>query len=156
RPKRGRATQFDALYARFDPHQPWDAAANAEAAGTAVHLFLCPSHPRYDAGVKSAPTYYVGSAGVGADAAYLPEGAARAGFFGYERRLHVERKPGSDELPAGTSHTLMVAETTRDNGPWAAGDRSTVRPLDPSDTPYVGPDRQFGGFHPGGANLLMV
>jgi hypothetical protein len=90
------------------------------------------------------------------NAAELPSGAPNAGFFGYERELRLRGPALGDELPAGASHTMMCAETMRDNGAWAAGGRSTVRPLDPADLPYIGYDQQFGGMHPGGANLLMV
>ena len=153
--KSGRGAQFEALYERFDLRQPWDAPANAAAADTVVSLYLCPSRPDTDADRKPALATYAGIAGIGSDAAFLPKGSNRAGFFGYERRLRIDRKEGED-LPAGAAHTMMCAETGRQNGPWVAGDAATVRPLDPGDTPYVGPDRPFGGFHPGGANLLMV
>ncbi len=45
---------------------------------------------------------------------------------------------------------MMVIETAKDNGPWAAGGPSTVRGLDPTQ-PYIGSGRQFGGLHSGGA-----
>ena len=105
---------------------------------------------------KPAPTDYVGIAGVGEDAAFLPKESPRAGFFGYQRHLYIDRRVGTNDLPAGTSHTMVCAETTRDNGPWVAANRSTVRPLSPEDLPYIGLQRQFGGCHPGGANLLKV
>jgi hypothetical protein len=148
--------KYQALYDRFDLRQPWDAEANREPAGTRLELFVCPSHPRSDRNLKPAPTDYPGIAGIGADAAFLPKDSPRAGFFGYERVLHVERVGETNDLPAGTSHTMLGVETARDNGPWAAGGRSTVRPLTPSDLPYVGVGGQFGGLHPGGANLLKV
>jgi prepilin-type processing-associated H-X9-DG protein len=146
---------FGALYERFDLRQPWEAPANLSAADTTVQLYLCPAHPDYDAERKPALTYYVGIAGVGAEAAFLPKGSPMAGFFGYERQLRIDRREG-DDLPAGAARTMMCAETAQRNGPWVAGDGSTVRPLNPADTPYIGLGRQFGGFHPGGANLLMV
>lgn len=150
------ADKFQALSNRFDVRQPWDAAANAEPADTRVDLFVCPSHPRSNLNEKPAPTDYVGIAGVGEDAAFLPKESRRAGFFGYQRHLTIDRRVGTNDLPAGTSHTMVCAETTRDNGPWVAADRSTVRPLYPEDLPYIGLQRQFGGCHPGGANLLKV
>ena len=148
--------KYQALAGRFDPRLPWDAEVNLEPAGTRIDLFTCPSSPREDLNLKPAPTDYPGIAGIGADAAFLPRRSPRAGFFGYERVLRMGRAAGRNDLPAGTSHTMLDAETTRDVGPWAAGDRSTVRSLDPSDLPYVGVGRQFGGLHPGGANLLKV
>ncbi len=32
----------------------------------------------------------------------------------------------------------------------------TVRGLDPARPPYIGPNGQFGGNHPGGANVLFA
>jgi prepilin-type processing-associated H-X9-DG protein len=51
---------------------------------------------------------------------------------------------------------MAVAETGRALGPWTAGGPPTIRGLDPSDRPYIGQDRQFGGTHPGGSMVLFV
>ncbi|HKB41989.1 MAG TPA: DUF1559 domain-containing protein [Gemmataceae bacterium] len=146
----------EALRRGLDPNQPWDDPVNAAAGKTVLRQLLCPSHPTFDPDHPPAPTHYPGIAGIGLNAAELPRGAPNAGFFGYEREIHLRGPALGDELPAGASHTMMSAETMRHNGAWAAGGRSTVRPLDPSNLPYIGYDRQFGGMHPGGANLLMV
>lgn len=73
-----------------------------------------------------------------------------AGVFGYDRTV------GPADLTAGTSRTLLASETTRDNGPWTAGGRPTVRGIDPNDVPLLGPGRAFGGLHPGGLNVLWA
>jgi prepilin-type processing-associated H-X9-DG protein len=146
---------YEELAGTFDPRQPWRAPANAEGANTSIRTFLCPSHPDFDPAARPALSYYVGSTGVGADAVELPAGAPGAGFLGYERRLRTaEGLP--NPLPRGQAYTLLATETMMDNGPWVAGDRSTLRGFDPTQRPYVGHDRPFGGMHPGGVNLLMV
>jgi len=159
--RRGRTSGLpEALRHGLDPSRPWDDPVNAAAAETLLRQLLCPSHPTYDPDHRPAPTHYPGIAGINRpgrpDAAELPRESPDAGFFGYERRLRLKGSARGEELPGGASHTMMCAETMRDNGAWAAGGRSTVRPLDLADLPYVGYDRPFGGMHPGGANLLMV
>ncbi len=155
--RRGRTAGLpEALRHGLDPNRPWDDPVNSAAAETLLRQLLCPSHPSYDPDDRPAPTHYPGIAGIGLNAAELPRGAERAGFFGYERDLRLRGPAVGDGMHAGASHRMMCAETMRDNGAWAAGGRSTVRPLDPADLPYIGYDRQFGGMHPGGANLLMV
>jgi hypothetical protein len=62
-------------------------------------------------------------------------------MFGYDRRTSL------DDVPDGSTFTLLILETSRDNGPWARGGPATVRGLDPADTPYLGPGRPFGGTH---------
>jgi hypothetical protein len=106
-------------------------------------LFLCPSNPNRPAGPLGL-THYVGVAGLGPEAAALPAGYPGIGVFGYARRTRVE------DIKDGTSTTLLVIETARDNGPWTAGGWPTVRGLDPAEPPYLGQGRQFGGTHSGG------
>jgi len=40
---------FESLAEKFDPRRPWDDAANHDGINTQMRLFLCPSHPHYDA-----------------------------------------------------------------------------------------------------------
>lgn len=138
------------LYDRFDLGQPWDAPANGPAVATAVPTFHCPSAPAQAPRGEPAWTQFVGMAGVGADAAELPEKSPLAGVFGYDRRTT------RDDVTRGVSTTISVVETAQDNGPWAAGGPATVRGLDPARRPYVGWGRPFGGLHPGGMNVLFV
>ena len=86
-------------------------------------------------------TAYLGVAGVGPDADTLPPGDRRAGVFGLDRRLALE------DITDGTSNTLLVLESARDNGPWARGGAATLRGLDPAERPYLGAGRPFGGTH---------
>jgi prepilin-type processing-associated H-X9-DG protein len=135
---------------QIDFHQAWDAPANDGPASAGVRLFRCPSDPSYVPQGRPGLTNYVGLAGVGPDAAALDKKDPRAGFFGYERSITQE------DVTAGTSYTMAVAETARDLGPWAAGGPATVRGLDPDEGHYVGPGRPFGGLHPGVLNVLWA
>ena len=135
---------------QLDPALAWDAGADAAVAHTAAPLFRCPADAAHDPRVTPGLTDYVGLAGVGRDAADLKRGDPMAGVFGYDRTVTPK------ELTAGTTRTLIVTETARDNGPWTAGGPPTVRGLDPADKPYLGPGRAFGGLHPGGLNVLWA
>ncbi len=104
----------------------------------------CPSNR------DQASANYVGIAGLGIDAPGLPKTDRRAGAFGDNRVVTFA------DFADGTSQTMMVAESGRKAGPWYAGGRSTVRGLDPSHPPYVGPGGQFGGVHPIATTVLMA
>src|SRR5262249_21320086 len=109
------------LYHSIDRTKGWQDEANAEAVGTVIPQFTTPSHPVPPAPGSPAPTHFVGIAGVGTDAAFLPAGHPRAGIFGYDRRTTLA------EMKDGLSTTMLAAETHWENGPWAAGGPSTVR-----------------------------
>ncbi|QEH34622.1 hypothetical protein OJF2_31630 [Aquisphaera giovannonii] len=137
----------------LDLDRPWDADENRVTRGqgtvgppTAVgrlHIMTCPAASGGREEHMPGWTWYVGIAGLGPDAPELPVGHPRAGVFGYDRRT----KPA--DITDGLATTLLIAETDVDNGPWTAGGPTTVRGLDPSRKPYIGPGRPFGGFHPG-------
>ncbi len=130
--------------------EAWDAPANESARQKNVAPLLCPTFIRGFAGNRRGLTSYVGIAGVGLDAAVLSAGDPRAGFFGYDRT------PTRSDISAGISATMMVVETTRDNGPWLAGGPPTVRGLDSDCDRYVGYERPFGGLHRDGLNVLWA
>jgi prepilin-type processing-associated H-X9-DG protein len=110
----------------------------------------CPDHPGYPGPKRPFPLTYVGVAGVGADAPRLPSKHPRAGVFGYDRATRIE------DITDGTNQTMMLIETARDPGPWTAGGPSSVRGVDPATGPYIGRDRPFGGYHPGGVNVAFA
>jgi prepilin-type processing-associated H-X9-DG protein len=93
--------------------------------------------------------HYLGVTGLGKDAATLPLDDPNAGFFGYERKLRFE------DIKKGPSTTLTVVETAWAEGAWTAAPDS-VRGLDPEKSPYLSVPQQFGGNHPGGANVLFA
>jgi hypothetical protein len=134
------------LHQAFDKTAPADVPRNRTAGDTVHTTFVCPASPDWDGrGRATAPvTYYVGTAGVGADAATLPAGDPRAGVFGYDRRTAVA------DITDGPANTIALLEITSNPGRWAAGGPGTVRGLDPADAPYVGRWRTFGGLHPAG------
>jgi prepilin-type processing-associated H-X9-DG protein len=115
-----------------------------------VSLFRCPSNPARAAPGLAGLTHYVGIAGLGQDAADLAFGYPGVCVFG------CDRKTRKDDITDGLATTMMAAETARDNGPWTAGGPATVRGLCLDAEPYLGRGGQFGGSHPGGANVLFA
>jgi hypothetical protein len=122
--------------------QPWDSDANNAIASTRLDFVACPytRAPR----VRHAPTHYVGIAGVGTDAPFLPKGHLRAGVFGYDRGTALA------DIADGAARTMMIAESALARDSWLTGGPATVRGLDTADSRYIGADRQFGGLHPSG------
>jgi prepilin-type processing-associated H-X9-DG protein len=110
----------------------------------------CPDDPGYRGRKRPFPLTYVGVAGIGADAAALPARHPHAGVFGYDRVTRLR------DLSDGVATTMVVVETTRGHGPWTAGGPTSVRGVDPATRPYIGRDRPFGGYHPGGANVAFA
>jgi hypothetical protein len=108
-----------------------------------LKAFKCPSNPSRPAPGEPDPTHYVGIAGVGEDAADLPDSDRRIGFFGYDRIVSLEN------IKDGVSSTLLVVEIG-DCGPWTAGGKATVRGL-ASGRPYLGEGGQFSTHHRGTA-----
>jgi hypothetical protein len=111
-------------------------------------VFLCPSGKTLRSPSTLGLTHYVGIAGVGADAATYPMGDTRIGMFGYDRQVTIK------DVTDGLTNTLMIMETRRENGPWAAGGPPTIRGIDTTDEPYIGPHHQFGGMHRNGSRVF--
>lgn len=142
--------RWDSLATGLAWQQGWESPANQPARVTNVSRFLCPSCSSFDPRITRGWTTYVGLTGIGPEAVWYRKDNPKAGFFGYERII------GEDDLGGGLSYTLVSTETTLHNGPWLAANESTLRGLDPSATPYIGRDRQFGGCHLRGLNLLFA
>jgi Protein of unknown function (DUF1559) len=130
------------LYQRIDKSGPWDSLANASIAGKRIGVLTCPDAPGAPPG-GLIPTPFIGIAGLGADAPSLPMGHPRAGVFGYDRQTTLA------DITDGTAFTMVIAESGRMTGSWLSGGPATVRGLDTTEQPYIGPGRQFGGLHPG-------
>jgi prepilin-type processing-associated H-X9-DG protein len=109
-------------------------------------------HPFEDMYCHSSKTRasYVAIAGLGIDAPSLPTKHPRAGIFGDDRKVTPA------DIKDGTSHTMMLTESASLPGPWFAGGRANVQGLNNLSQPYIGSNRQFGGLHDGGANVLMA
>ena len=153
---------------RFEVDRPWDAPENRLPAielspvGGPIRVvpstsppefppaLSCPSNHTVAALGMPEPFPYVGIAGLGVDAPSLPVDHWRAGVFGCDRRTRLE------DIRDGASSTMLLAETTHQNGPWTAGGFSTMRGLDPARRPYIGPGRQFGGAHRGAAMVAFA
>jgi prepilin-type processing-associated H-X9-DG protein len=140
-----------ALYEQIHKDVAWDAPGNHAVVSRPVRWFICPAHPG-ELPEDAGPTYYVGLAGAGKDAARLPAADPRAGLFGYDRQAR------RDDITRGLSQTAIVAETAAEVGPWAAGGLPSVRGLDtaPGHLAFLGPGGQFGGLHRGGTNVLFA
>jgi prepilin-type processing-associated H-X9-DG protein len=143
-------TKYFPIESGIDRTKGWNEPSNLEATNTYIRAFVCPGHPAFEEEPSPGPTYYVGIAGLGANAASLPEGDSKSGMFGYDR---VTTR---DQIARGESYTMLACETAYRPGPWARGGFDTVRGVDPTDFPFTGPGRPFGGLHPGVSNLLMV
>jgi len=138
------------LYREFDQDQGWDSEKNRVVPLTVLWpVYHCPSYPDCPPTSKFISANYLGISGVRKDAATLPLDDPHAGFFGYERKLR------RDDIKYGRSNTLAVVETAWATGAWTAAPDS-VRGLDPEGSPYLGVPWQFGGNHPGGANVLFA
>jgi prepilin-type processing-associated H-X9-DG protein len=134
------------LLTRMKEKEGWDSERNRFAALIKMPYLRCPAFPESPPTSTLEPSHYVGLAGLGSDAAVLPPGDARAGFFGYDRTVR------SGDLGARDSSILVAIETVQVSGSWTAAGPPTVRGLDPDALPY----RQFGGTHAGGANALFA
>ncbi len=132
----------------IDRIQPWDIQSNDLVGCTRIEQLVCPTLAVPQGG--HLPTPYIGIAGLGTDAPFLPKGHPRAGVFGYERRTTLA------EITDGAAHTMIVAESGRVRGSWLAGGPATVRGLDTAELPYVGRGQQFGGVHPSGMNAAFA
>lgn len=135
--------ESDNIYSRTKKELSWDSPENHEYVLVPYKPFLCPSE-RNSNDKLPIKTDYVGLAGIGPEAGYLPKDSPFAGVFGYERKIKME------DIKDGTSNTILAIDTTIELGPWAEGGRSTVRDVNLEQQPYIGAGRQFGGMHPPG------
>ncbi len=138
------------IWNEIDQGQSWNhVGVNNNVATTRIGVCTCPESAQAAAGALQ-PTTYIGIAGVGIDAPLLPKRDPRAGVFGYDRQTTLA------DIKDGAANTLLIAETLQVSGSWFQGGPATVRGLDPARKPYVGPGRQFGGLHAGGACVAMA
>ncbi|MFO0949812.1 MAG: DUF1559 domain-containing protein [Isosphaeraceae bacterium] len=135
------------IYNMIDRSGAWDDPSNGQFTQTSISLLRCPSQ---SVGSPYHWTHYVGVSGLGPDSPWLQAGHPRSGVFGHNRVTRLS------DLKDGAANTLVVTETARRNGPWAAGGDPTVRPVDPAARPYIGPGRPFGGLGTDGANAAFA
>lgn len=137
------------LYKQIQIKEPWNSPANDAASNTFLARLVCPAVIGTPTG-GPAPFTYPGIAGVGPDAPMRPANERGAGVFRYEAPTPLAA------IKDGLSYTLLLLETSDKPGPWIAGGKPTIRPLDPATSPYLGIGRPFGGAHPFGANSLFA
>src|SRR6516162_6973703 len=77
---------FD-IYDKINRTKAWDDPANREATTRYLRVFVCPGHPSFNEEPSPGPTYYMGIAGLGTNAAELPRGDPKCGFFGSDRTI---------------------------------------------------------------------
>jgi prepilin-type processing-associated H-X9-DG protein len=131
------------LTSQLDKKQSWDAEVNRFAALLTYKTFNCPGYSEGPPVSTLCPSHYVGIAGAGADAAWLPPGDPHAGFFGYERTLSQK------DIVRGNSETMVAVETSAAQGAWTAAGPPTVRGFDPAGA-------HFGGNHRGGCQAVFA
>lgn len=88
-------------------------------------------------------THYVAMSGIGRQAASQPADSVGNGFMGYDRITTMSMIAAKD----GLSNTIAVMETVYEPGPWARGGFASLRGFDPTDLPWSGVRRPFGGPH---------
>jgi hypothetical protein len=127
------------LHKQLDLQRGWEAEGNRAAGKALVRTLVCPAYPKEPA--AAGLTTYIGTAGVGPEAAaHLADDSLR-GVFGYDRRITLK------DVSDGTANTVAIVETTQEVGRWAAGGASTARGLDPGQRPYVAEGGPFGTTH---------
>jgi hypothetical protein len=139
------------LETRFDLASAHDDEKNRSAMTQWLQYVVCPSSSERTGWGNASPTpvtHFIGVAGIGENAPNLKATDRGAGIFGHDDRWKLVA------IPDGSANTFLVLETSRNPGHWAKGGASTVRGIDPADTPFVGMDRPGGGFHPGEIRLL--
>lgn len=134
----------------IDLTKGWEGESNKAAGRAIIARLICPAVAGDRPADGMAPFDYPGVAGVGKEAALQPADAPGAGIF------HYDDPTPTAAVKDGLANTLLLMETARRPGPWIAGGYSTVRGLDPGERPYIGFGKQFGGAHPGGANVSMA
>jgi hypothetical protein len=130
--------ESDTLYSDTDKSAAWDSPQNLAVLQIRHHAFRCPAHPL----PAMADSHYVGITGLGADSAFLPLDNPRAGILGYDRH------PALADLK-DLGGTLLLTETSIDNGPWAAAGCPTLRAVDPNGPGYLTRGGQFRSGHRG-------
>lgn len=135
-----------AAYDVADRQQGWQGEGNAALVGRKYSIFRNPS--QFGERGHESSGDYVGIAGVGANAAELPDNDRRAGVFGYNRSTTLR------SITDGTSNTLMMTDSSQPSVSMFAGGRQTIRGF--SQQPYLnGPD-EIGSPHAGIVHGLLA
>ena len=135
----------EAVSRQLKRDEAWDSTDNEPLSDVRIPIFINPAVGETDV---LAPAHYVGITGYGKDCEKLPAGHARAGVFGFDRKVTLDDVSKAD----GGGQTLMITEANEPYGSWLAGGSATLRGF--KEQPYIdGPDgigSPFGGiFHAG-------
>ncbi len=134
------------LYDQVNMKAGWESEENSNWFKTVIPTYNHPNFPVNKVDGYGA-THYLGMAGVGAKGPTLEANDPKAGVFAYNRATHMR------DIRDGTSNTIAVGETT-DPGPYAAGGKSTIRPL--VKQPYINGGNGFGSKSVGGAQFGLA
>jgi hypothetical protein len=139
----------NALARQIDKKAAWDSKANSRPLSTRIQIFQHPAAGDDEQPPnESAPTHYVGIAGVGKDTPTLKMHTNKTGIFGYDRKIRFR------DILDGTSNTMAVTEAVKNKGGWGAGGKATIRAL--TKKPYInGPDG-LAGQDKTGLNVMMM
>jgi prepilin-type N-terminal cleavage/methylation domain-containing protein/prepilin-type processing-associated H-X9-DG protein len=170
-----------ALYARFDPTQPWNSGTNLPLGLSKVPNYLCPSSNQlvtlfsdeFVNGVAPYTTHYygvMGPKGPRPGGGTYQVAAGNHGGFAQQGVLYKDAKTNLLGIPDGTSSTFMVGEISWDQPgyrTWTRGCedvdncascKNIANPI--GSTGYNGVDNfndiSFGSNHSRGANFLMA
>lgn len=134
------------LYNLVDMEAGWKEGDNRGLFETLIPTYLHPSDPQHQVEGYGG-THYIGMAGLGPKGPTLPANDPKAGVFAYDRATRMR------DITDGTSNTIAIGETA-DPGPYAAGGRATIRPLNKQR--YINGGNGFGSRSPGGANFGLA
>lgn len=135
-----------AAYESADRKQGWQGPGNAGLVNRTYSTFRNPS--QFGERGYGSSGDYVGIAGVGANAAELPDDDPKAGIFGYNRSTNIR------SVTDGTSNTIMITDASQPSVSMFAGGRQTIRGF--SQQPYLnGPD-EIGSPHQGIVHGLLA
>jgi|SRR5262245_4769945 len=136
----------------FDPNASWDAPVHTSLARYRLATAICPAQVPDLPPDAPVTANYIATGGLGLDTPALPidKAGPSAGAYRYDGATPFEL------FADGLQHTAQIIETLKDLGPWLQGGPSTLRGLDVTAEPFLGPGRPFGGCHPGGAYASMA
>ncbi len=122
----------EAISRQLKRDEAWDSTDNEPFSEVQIPVFMNPAALPSDV---LAPAHYVGITGYGKDCEKLPAGHARAGVFGYDRKVTLDDVSKGD----GGGQTLLITEANEPYGSWLAGGSATLRGF--KEQPYIdGPD----------------
>jgi prepilin-type N-terminal cleavage/methylation domain-containing protein/prepilin-type processing-associated H-X9-DG protein len=157
------------LFELFDCGSAFSAAANRTAAGTVVHVFLCPSTATLASdrlGPTTGDVNKNGSWNPGDDLAFTDYGG-NFGFAGLGKPymngvLLYDRAIPISQITDGTAHTIIVSEDTGRgatfDGQWANGENifdQNGSINDHSAPSYLWQNNEMWSDHPGGIHALF-